>query len=113
MKWGDSLGTIWEPPFNPSQSSLLADLEQESATLVCVFQHKPKFLPEEEVAVTGRVAPYWDFGDQTIWYFDSRASRFHPASIAGLVVGAMGVFVFGAALKAWLRERKAYREVEE
>ncbi len=32
--------------------------------------------------------------------------RFHPASIAGLAVGAMGVFVFAVALRAWLRERR-------
>ena len=38
---------------------------------------------------------------------DTTASRFHPASIAGLVVGAMGVFVFTVALRHWLAERKA------
>ena len=35
------------------------------------------------------------------------ASRFHPASVAGIVVGAMGCFIFGLYLRAWLRERKA------
>jgi hypothetical protein len=35
------------------------------------------------------------------------ASRWHLASIAGLVVGAMGVFVFTVALRHWLRERTA------
>ena len=35
------------------------------------------------------------------------ASRFHPASIAGLVVGVMGVFIFGLYLRRWLREREA------
>jgi hypothetical protein len=34
-------------------------------------------------------------------------SRFHGASVAGLVVGAMGCFIFGLYLRAWLRERKA------
>jgi hypothetical protein len=34
-------------------------------------------------------------------------SRFHPASVAGLVVGAMGCFIFGLYLRRWLRERKA------
>jgi hypothetical protein len=34
-------------------------------------------------------------------------SRFHPASVAGLVVGAMGCFIFGLYLRSWLRERKA------
>ncbi|MHC4251137.1 MAG: hypothetical protein ACYS9X_18610 [Planctomycetota bacterium] len=31
--------------------------------------------------------------------------RFHPASIAGLVVGAMGAFVCGLYLRRWLKER--------
>jgi hypothetical protein len=35
------------------------------------------------------------------------ASRFHGASVAGLVVGAMGIFIFGLYLRSWLRERKA------
>ncbi len=38
---------------------------------------------------------------------DVSASRFHPASVAGLVVGAMGCFIFGLYLRGWLRERKA------
>jgi len=36
----------------------------------------------------------------------ARASRFHPASIAGLVVGAMGCFIFGLYLRRCLRERR-------
>ena len=38
------------------------------------------------------------------------ASRFHGASIAGLVVGVMGVFVFTVALRHWLGERRKFRE---
>ena len=41
------------------------------------------------------------------YYLDTTASRFHPASVAGLVVGAMGCFIFGLYLRGWLRERKA------
>ena len=41
---------------------------------------------------------------------DTTASRWHGASIAGLVVGAMGVFVFTAALGHWLGERRKFRE---
>ncbi len=41
---------------------------------------------------------------------DTTASRFHGASIAGLVVGAMGVFVFTVALRHWLGERRRFRE---
>ena len=35
------------------------------------------------------------------------ASRLHGASIVGLIVGAMGCFIFGLYLRRWLRERKA------
>ncbi len=35
------------------------------------------------------------------------ASRFHPASIAGLMVGAMGLFVLTLALGHWLRKWRA------
>ena len=45
--------------------------------------------------------------DFTVYYVDTTASRFHGASIAGLVVGAMGCFIFGLYLRRWLRERKA------
>jgi hypothetical protein len=38
---------------------------------------------------------------------DTSASRFHPASIAGLVVGTMGVFIFGLYLRRWVKERRA------
>jgi hypothetical protein len=40
----------------------------------------------------------------------AEASRFTGASIAGLVVGAMGVFVFTVALRHWLGERRTARE---
>jgi len=36
------------------------------------------------------------------------ASRWRPASIAGLVVGAMGVFVLTVALRQWLKERRVF-----
>jgi hypothetical protein len=39
---------------------------------------------------------------------DTGSSRFTGASVAGLVVGAMGVFVFGAALRHWLNRRRAF-----
>ncbi len=38
---------------------------------------------------------------------DASASRFHGASVAGLVVGAMGCFIFGLYLRRWMRVRKA------
>ncbi|MHC4502879.1 MAG: hypothetical protein ACYTFI_06210 [Planctomycetota bacterium] len=39
---------------------------------------------------------------------DATASRLTGASVAGLVVGAMGVFVFGAALRQWLNRRRVF-----
>jgi hypothetical protein len=38
--------------------------------------------------------------------FDTTASRLRPASIAGLVIGAMGCFIFGLYLRTWLGDRK-------
>ncbi|MHC5054279.1 MAG: hypothetical protein ACYTKD_06135 [Planctomycetota bacterium] len=38
---------------------------------------------------------------------DASASRFTGASISGLVVGAMGCFIFGLYLRRWLIDRKA------
>ncbi|MHC4249526.1 MAG: hypothetical protein ACYS9X_10410 [Planctomycetota bacterium] len=48
-------------------------------------------------------------GHSPVWAkVDTAASRFTGASIAGLVVGAMGCFIFGLYLRARLRERKAF-----
>ena len=41
---------------------------------------------------------------------DAVASRCHGGTIAGLVVGAMGAFVFTVALRHWLGERRKFRE---
>jgi len=52
----------------------------------------------------GNVGGYPRYGDTVV---DTTASRFHGASVAGIVVGAMGCFIFGLYLKRWLRERTA------
>lgn len=36
---------------------------------------------------------------------DTSASRFHPTSVAGLVVAAFGTFVFALYLRRWMKER--------
>jgi len=63
------------------------------------------------VVVNGRVAPVHRI---TSIYrevcVDSTASRFHGASVAGLVVGAMGVFVLTVALRHWLKECRSFLE---
>jgi len=48
-----------------------------------------------------------DMGGLPLAIIDTTASRLHPTSIAGLVVGAMGCFILGLYLRRWLRERKA------
>ena len=73
----------------------------------------------EEIDVVGRVILVGDgprtSDGRTYWPLcvDPTASRLHPASIAGLVIGAMGVFVFAVALRHWLRERRKLRETVE
>jgi len=57
-----------------------------------------------DLSTTGPVFPQDAIGIA----IDTTASRFHGASIAGLVVGAMGVFVFTVALRHWLNQRRAF-----
>ena len=52
---------------------------------------------------TGRL----DIEERRCIWLDATASRFTGASIAGIAVGAMGCFIFGLYLRAWLRERNA------
>ncbi|MHC4247934.1 MAG: hypothetical protein ACYS9X_02275 [Planctomycetota bacterium] len=54
------------------------------------------------VIVKGRLGSRYRFV-----FLDTTASRVHPASVAGIVVGAMGCFIFGLYLRRWLRARKA------
>ncbi len=58
-----------------------------------------------EATIFGRVKPHLHEHVSTS-AVDTTASRFHGASIAGLVVGAMGVFVFTVGLRHWLGERR-------
>jgi hypothetical protein len=61
----------------------------------------------KEIVVHGRAyLSQWEPGAWDL-EIDTTASRFTGASIAGIVVGAMGCFIFGLYLRAWLRERKA------
>ncbi len=62
-----------------------------------------------------RINTYCDGDFQLVEYVlvDATASRLHGASIAGLVVGAMGLFVFPVALRHWLGERRTFREKDE
>jgi len=64
-----------------------------------------------KIRLTGRMVSLskWAEGGDSL-VLDTNASRFHGASVAGLVVAAMGVFVFTVALRHWLGERRAYLE---
>jgi len=69
-----------------------------------------KGLPEgaSPEAVHGRVVAETSMGSVAMRYLavDTTASRWTGASVAGLVVGAMGVSIFALHLKRWLRVRR-------
>ncbi len=68
-----------------------------------------------DMTVSGRLGvihhgpdtPRMLYVESPVLYVYPPEGRFHPASVAGLVVGAMGCIIFGLYLRAWLRERKA------
>jgi hypothetical protein len=60
----------------------------------------------EQTSFTGRISfIHWPSSSEA--YVDTTASRFHPASVAGLVVAAMSCFVFASALRHWASQRTA------
>jgi hypothetical protein len=75
---------------------------RDPSGLAICYRASPEGLP-----VAGR---YWDYERVPTGVLVPTlytAPRVHPASIGGLVVGAMGVFIFGLFLRRWLIERKA------
>ena len=58
-------------------------------------------------AFLGRVSVLGSAGSPDVVYVDNMRSRFTWQSITGLVVGAVGVFVFAFFLVRWLRRRRA------
>ncbi len=67
-----------------------------------------------EIRITGRVVEAPDSGSAIDLFYpnlvvDPTSSRSHGASIFGLVVGAMGVFVLAVALRGWRGDLKAWR----
>jgi hypothetical protein len=61
----------------------------------------------DEAEFRGRLAltAMWNW-DRRPMALDASVGRFHPGSVAGLVVAAMGMFVFALHLRGWLRGRK-------
>jgi len=92
--------------------------EDAQGLLHCVEVKWPQSIPypeaEAEFWFVGRLRTYAPKHDpRGPFAVDATASRFHPASIAGIVVGAMGIFIFGLYLRRWLRERKALASAPE
>lgn len=81
--------------------------DRENLQIVLYLALSPDELPllSGRCVFTGRVVIARS-GTWPIWLVDTTASRFHPASIAGLVVGPMGVFVFVVVLRDWLIRRR-------
>ena len=53
------------------------------------------------------------YEDAQFKYLDTTASRWTPQTIASLIVGAMGCFIFGLYLRRWLRERRVLARQSE
>jgi hypothetical protein len=86
--------------------------QDAEGVLHCVEVKWPKGVPYPEAEAVfwfqGRLLTYApDHDPKGPFAVDATASRFHAASVAGLVVGAMGVLILGLYLRRWLRARKA------
>jgi len=86
-------------------------LYDDGPSYVCVLVPRSRNVTRErdegtDAVFTGRVR-HGSVGGSPECAVDTTASRFHPASIGGLVVGAMGVFVFAVYMREWLRARRA------
>jgi hypothetical protein len=104
--------------FAPGSGDFLAhfsDPEVDAVGFTVVFEDARKVPATGRVQsvhgriVRGRSVLVRTPSDDAINFFlvDTARGRFTGASVAGLVVGAMGCFIFGLYLRAWLRERKA------
>jgi hypothetical protein len=75
---------------------------------VCRPQYPPRRASPAVVVLKGRLLSLDIIGGGYMHpLVDATASRLHTASVAGLVVGAMGCLVFGLYLRRWLIDRKA------
>ncbi|MHC4248108.1 MAG: hypothetical protein ACYS9X_03175 [Planctomycetota bacterium] len=86
------------------------DDPDSSASVGLSFTPSSSRPPEGSRAVfVGRVVDFSIDGSVVEPILYAGASRFHGASIAGLVVGAMGIFIFALHLRRWLAERPTVR----
>jgi hypothetical protein len=81
-------------------------MDQDESGMAVPVRLSPTYLSKPlvgDIIVAGRIV-FMDGHPPSIGV-DTTYSRFHPASFAGLVVGAMGCFIFGLYLRRWLVER--------
>ncbi len=120
--WWQETGAVHEqrhqpPPATPQTGQSLAwcrVADSAASSPVAVLAHRvaeteypSEFVGRATYRLSGFMGPDAQSLMPVFVTVDTTASRFHPASVAGLVVGAMGVFIFGLYLRGWLRERKA------
>ena len=106
-------GELHHFPFEDGRTIVyLKDFKDGYGYSICILLPPDAPMPSTKDIFTGRLV--WVEGQIKRGgpfngiAIDSSASRlFTGASIAGLVVGAMGCFIFGLYLRRWLREGKA------
>jgi hypothetical protein len=79
--------------------------DQDGCLSVRGYEH-----PSEKQVDGPRVRGRLEVTEYRFVVVDAAASRLTAQSIAGLVVGAMGVFVFAVAFRHWVRQRRAFSE---
>jgi len=97
----DRFGSVW---LRSMQGDEPAIVEMSSA-------QRRNIKPGVPVTLKGRVT--FQGGLSPIYIVDCTASRWNGASVAGLVVGAMGVFIFALHLRRWLRVRRLVAGAED
>jgi len=95
-----------KPQLSSSAGIMMTDGESTLKVILPSSRQAPS-ADGVEVVFCGRIVATLDVANGCLLALDSRVGRWHPASIGGLVVGAMGCFIFGLYLRSWLRERKA------
>jgi len=83
----------------------LHGLQGDEAAIVAMSSvQRRSIMPGVPVKLKGRVT--FQGGLSPIYIVDCTASRWNGASVAGLVVGAMGCLIFALHLRRWLRVRR-------
>ncbi|MHC5057023.1 MAG: hypothetical protein ACYTKD_20285 [Planctomycetota bacterium] len=104
-------GDRWpcDAPASEAAARLDVEVPPDSEDWIWVAVDRERVPPQRSVReFRGRVA-YDPFAPGGV-VVETHLGRLTGAAVAGLVVGAMGVFIFGLYLRRWLLERKAQGE---